>query len=243
MTKYITLFLLMVCHFCMASQPVILLFGSPGAGKGTFSQHLKVHYGFAHISPGDLIREQIRQRTPLGLEVEEVVKRGNFIDKEIIHRLITDQVKKYKGQDKPFIIDGFGRTQEDQLFLCHLLKEFNLIDQVHAIYFEADMEICIQRMMNRVVCPQCGYIFNLKFSPPCSENTCDLCSSELEKRINDSVEVILKRLVEYHETIASIYRVGQNYYPFMNYDANQALDIAIEDFSAIAKDLLVDKVY
>lgn len=114
----------------LAIEPILVVYGPPGSGKGTFSQYLKEHYGYNHVSSGDLLRDEIDHKTVIGKEIEEVVKRGDFVRQEIIHDLMRTKVLNFLAEDRPFIIDGFARSEESLVFLENLFQELNLSDQI-----------------------------------------------------------------------------------------------------------------
>ena len=193
--------------FCVET---LILIGSPGAGKGTFAQVAKEH-GYAHISAGDLIRDEIRQKTPLGLSIEETVKEGKYIDPAIMFQLLKAKIVHYTSLNMPLIVDGYGRTTEDAKLLKDLLKDLKA--DTHVLLLETEKNTCAERMMHRLVCQDCDFVSNDLFG--INENdTCPKCfDGKMQKRINDEKAVIEKRINQYHESVKPNYIEFLQEYP------------------------------
>ncbi len=210
-----------------ANEQVIILIGPPGSGKGTFSQQLKHHHGYNHISAGDLVRNEIIKKTPIGLEIEEIVKKGNYISNETMHSLIEAAILKCAAEKKPFIIDGFPRKEESHQFLLNLLKNLNLVESTVAILIDADDHVCEERILNRQVCVDCNQVYNTVTAPSKIQNECDLCHGALIKRINDTPEVIKKRIKEYREKNSELHKsIFQTYKHKILTDSMEPLALA-----------------
>lgn len=201
MTRLI-IFVILLFPKLLFSLEVILLFGPPGSGKGTFAQYAK-EKGYGHISAGDLVRDEINRQTKIGLEIEELVKRGEYIDPAVMFQLVKDRAQEYVCKDRAFIIDGYGRTVSDAARVREFLHEIKA--EVRVVFLEASDASCKERVLNRVVCPQCCAIFNQKmgFQP---DSLCPHChEGYLQIRLNDTPEVIEKRLKLYREQIHPCY--------------------------------------
>lgn len=219
-------------------EPNLVVYGPPGSGKGTFSQHLKQKYSYQHVSSGDLIRYEIDHQTPIGKEVEETVRKGDFIRQEIIHDLMRKKVIEFLQIGRPFIIDGFARSEESLLFLQNLFQELHLQDQILLVYLEADDETCASRILSRLICRECGYVYNSISCRPIQEGVCDLCQAPLKKRLNDDRSVILKRLAEYRNFMENIIDGAKKNYPFVRFNTEEPLpnclkkyDLFVETYS------------
>jgi|GEM_PF-2986299 len=195
MQRLILLFLLLFSYI-YSNEPIIILSGMPGTGKGTCSQYLEEKFGYNHISAGDLVRREVTLETELGKEIKEIVSRGDYIDPEIMHGLMRERIIYLAGLDSPFIIDGFVRTKGDLAFLLDLLSELNLYDQTRALFLETPDDLCAKRIMNRLICPNCTHVYNETSAKPKIPLTCDKCIGPLKKRINDTPSVIVKRISE-----------------------------------------------
>lgn len=237
LNKFIFLCCLLISNFLISLEPVIVLIGPPGCGKGTFSQYLKENYAFDHVSAGDIVREEVDKKSAIGLEIADIVKRGNYIDSKIMHALMAAKICEIQQSGKPFIIDGFIRNEEDITFLCEQLADADLAANTLILYFNAPDETCKQRIMHRIVCPQCKHVYNTLTCPPKSEGFCDICSSELRLRVNDMPGAIEKRIYSYRNHIESKYKLLLSLFPYIYYDTNNSLEKCFSDYS-----LLVEKV-
>jgi len=237
MRKWLFSLLLLFIVPLFANEQVIILIGPPGAGKGTFSQHLKHNHGYNHISAGDLVRNEITKKTPIGLEIEEIVKKGNYIPKETMHSLIEAAILQFAAEKKPFIIDGFPRTEDSHHFLYDLLKRLNLVDSTMAVLIEANDTVCEERILNRQVCIDCNQVYNAVTAPSKLQNECDFCHGALNTRINDTPEVIKKRIKEYREKISNLQETIFQTYKYQIFYANQPVKECLEKHSQLAESL------
>lgn len=169
----------------------IILIGPQGAGKGTQAKRMVKEYAIPHISTGDLFRENIKNKTELGLKAKAIIDAGNLVPDE----LTVDMLKQRLEQDdckKGFILDGFPRT----LPQAQVLDEFCEI--THVIEMKLDDEIAIQRVSSRKQCKTCGKIYGLHVHEK-EEGKCDECHTALYQRDDDKEEAIKKRLELYRD--------------------------------------------
>lgn len=235
----------MIHSLFFAIIPVILLFGPPGAGKGTFSQHLKENYGYNHLSIGDLLRSEVEKGTELGLQIEEKIRRGDYIDPRIVHTLLDEQVRIFQQDKTPFILDGFVQNKEDVQAMAKFFKETRLFDQTVIVYLQASDETCQYRIKNRWICRECGHVYNFELARPAIWKKCDLCGCELTQRINDQAEVTLKRLRNHRNNVEGYYKEALSLFPSIYYDANlplQACAQFCDSFAAFAQSFPGDSI-
>jgi len=168
----------------------IVMLGPPGAGKGTYASRLTVRLGIPHISTGDMVREEIKKQTELGKKIKEYSDRGALVPDEIIIRLLAERLRK-PDCAKGFILDGFPRT----ISQAEALEKIAKIEL--AINLNVPDEIIVTRLSNRLICSECGAIYNLLTLKPKKEGICDKCGGKLYQREDDKPEVIKERLNVY----------------------------------------------
>jgi len=174
----------------------IVIFGPPGSGKGTYAMLLKDQLGIPHISTGDLVREEIHNKTPLGMEIEKYSNAGKLVPDEVI----TEILKKRLTLDlsKGFILEGYPRSINQ----AKQLENISKIDVV--INLVVPDRVIVERLSARVQCKNCGTIYNERSLKPRVTGKCDKCGGELFKRADDQPTVILERLKIYKETSAPV---------------------------------------
>ncbi len=174
----------------------IILLGPPGAGKGTQARLIQEQYDLTLISSGDILRDEVRRKTPLGIRIEEIIASGRFPSDDIILKIFEEHLKKAKHQG--VILDGLPRTlnqaeQIDKTFELLSLK----LDAV--IQLAVDDEELIRRLSARMVCVKCGASYTSEL-PPKKKDVCDKCTgSEFIRRPDDEPEAIRTRLYLYNE--------------------------------------------
>ncbi|HER23796.1 MAG TPA: adenylate kinase [Candidatus Atribacteria bacterium] len=168
------------------------MLGPPGGGKGTVAKRLHAEFNIPIISTGVILREAVGKKNKLGIEVENIMRKGSLVPDHIILKIIKERIKEDDCK-KGYIFDGFPRTIEQANSLDQLNKELNeFIDYV--FYFEIAFSEIIQRLSSRRVCKKCSTNYNLLFNPPKKENICDLCGGELYQREDDKEKTIKHRL-------------------------------------------------
>jgi adenylate kinase len=175
----------------------IILLGPPGAGKGTQAEILAQTTKLAHISSGDLFRENIQNQTELGRLAKSYMDKGELVSDDLTIAMIRDRLSRADCKDGA-ILDGFPRTPIQADELEQMLAEFG--GQVDAVpYVTAAESILIERTGGRWSCRAQGHIYHKKFSPPKQEGICDIDGSELFQRDDDKEETVAKRLRVYFD--------------------------------------------
>ena len=181
----------------------IMLFGAPGAGKGTQAKFIIDKYGIPQISTGDMLRAAISEGTEMGMEAKKFMDEGKLVPDSTIIGIIKDRLSQ-EDCKKGFILDGFPRTLAQAEALEELLKKLNMnLDKV--ISLNVPDELIVGRVVGRRVCPNCGASFHIENNPPKVEGKCDYCGSDLIIRKDDNKDTVEKRLSAYHEQTAPLF--------------------------------------
>lgn len=168
------------------------MLGPPGAGKGTYASRLTKILGIPHIATGDLVREQIKAQTKLGKTIKKYSDKGELVPDEIIVELLEKRLQKPDSEDG-FILDGFPRTIKQ----AEALQGISEIDVV--INLKVPDEIIIKRLTNRLICKECGAIYNKLTLKPERDKICDKCGGKLYQREDDKPAIIQERLDVYRD--------------------------------------------
>lgn len=176
----------------------LVLIGCPGAGKGTQAKMLSKKYGIAHISTGDLLREQMKQGTELGKKVRAIMEAGGLVSDDIVSAMLAERIKADDCKNG-YILDGYPRNVSQAEGLNNIVGS---LDKV--ICYEVDDNVIVDRMVGRRSCPNCGKMYHTKYNPPKVEGKCDDCNEALIQRKDDNEETVVNRLKVYHETTAPV---------------------------------------
>lgn len=173
----------------------LILFGAPGAGKGTQSELLIKRKDMFQISTGDLFRAAIKGQTDLGKKAQAYMDKGQLVPDSIVIGMVEEVLNKGA---KNFILDGFPRTVAQAQALDELLNKMHL-SIGKAIFLEVPTEILMDRLTGRRVCKNCGAVYHIVSKPTKTEGVCDNCNGEVIQRNDDKAEVIGTRLKAYEE--------------------------------------------
>ncbi len=175
----------------------IVVLGSPGVGKGTYTQALVEKTGILHISTGDLFRHHIREATELGKQVQQYLDAGKLVPDTLTIALIKERLCE-DDCSQGFVLDGFPRT----IAQAEALEQFTPIDLV--LSFSADREVIISRLTGRMICRDCSRIYHKKNMLPKEHGICDLCNGEIYEREDDQPGAIRQRLELYEKETAPL---------------------------------------
>ncbi|MBT5856399.1 adenylate kinase [bacterium] len=176
--------------------PGLIFLGAAGSGKGTQAQQLSEHLGLVQLSTGDILRDSIRRQTPLGLEVKKYIETGELVPDETVLGLVKEALQDNSISDKGFILDGFPRTLEQAVGLDTILKQIDLQVSM-VIEFQIGLDETIKRIGGRRICSGCNKIYHVEFNPPSNASVCDICSSSLIQRKDDTEEKVRRRFEIY----------------------------------------------
>ena len=172
----------------------LVMFGPPGAGKGTQSNNIINNFDLKQVSTGDLLRNEIKKQTDLGKKVESIINNGQLVPDDVVNTLIRKIISDPKNFNR-LIFDGYPRTISQVYSLEKLLKEFNQKISI-VFYLFVDKDIVSKRINGRVICTKCSRIFNVYLDPANSKN--HKCEKKyLVKRTDDNSITILNRYETY----------------------------------------------
>lgn len=200
-----------------------LIMGAPGAGKGTYADGIKKHFGIPHISTGEIFREAIASGSEMGLLAKKFIDKGNLVPDDVTNAIVKERLKKADCSEG-FLFDGYPRTIAQAEAFDEMLKEFNIkLDVV--INIDVEDDIIISRIINRRTCPSCGRGYNIVSLKPKKEGVCDECGTALYQRKDDNEETIKSRLEVYNRQTR----------PLIDYYAKQNLLLQVDGAGSISE--------
>ena len=209
----------------------LILLGPPGAGKGTQSDFIVKNFNLFKLSTGDLLRDEIKKKTPLGLKITSIVNSGSLVSDDIINSLIENIVSSEKYENR-IIFDGYPRNLSQAENLNKLLSKYNQKIEI-VIKLKVSLDVIKKRITGRLTCSKCSKIFNEFFSPPPSNKIC--CEGGiLQKREDDNVDVAVKRYETYEDSTEPVLE----FYNKMNLVKNLNGEMNIESIQGKISDYL-----
>jgi adenylate kinase len=185
---------------------IVILFGPPGAGKGTQGALLAERFGMLRLSTGDLLRDAVRAGSPLGREAKSFMDAGELVPDELILRLVKEKLSE--PGTGGVLFDGFPRTIPQAEKLDELLQDVGRsLDRV--LVLDVPDEVIVERLGGRRSCRECGRIFNVQSDPAARDGRCDVCGGELVLRSDDEPATVKRRLDVYRaqtEPVLDYYR-------------------------------------
>ena len=179
------------------SELNLILFGPPGAGKGTQADRLRKDFQLPYIATGDMLREHVKEGTELGKKAKEYMDAGDLVPDELILAMARERLEQEDAQDG-FILDGFPRTRAQAEALEDQLRSLGRRVTAVLLLDVSDEEV-VRRLSGRRMCVKGGHNYHVEFDPPKHEGVCDQDGSRLIQRDDDKPEVIENRLRVYHE--------------------------------------------
>lgn len=169
----------------------LIIFGPPGAGKGTYASKLASHFGIKAIATGDLFRSEVKNGSTLGKRVAEYLQSGRLVPDDVVNDVLRSWLARPESA-AGFVLDGYPRTVEQAKALERMAK----IDAI--VNLDVPEWVIVERLSNRRICRNCGAIYNAKYSPkPKVDLICDKCGGELYQREDDKPDVVKNRLRVY----------------------------------------------
>jgi len=208
----------------------IILFGPPGAGKGTQAKKLVDFYGIPQISTGDILRANVREGTELGLAAKSYMDKGELVPDKVLIGIIKNRLKEADCK-KGFILDGYPRTVPQADALEVILDEIEKpIDVV--LNLEVPDEDLVGRISGRLMC-KCGASYHTVSNPPKKGNICDICGSEVFQRADDKAEAVQNRLDVYKKQTQPLINYYKEKGILVTLDGTTDIDVVFKDIKAI----------
>lgn len=180
----------------------LILFGPPGAGKGTQAKFLVESFNIPQISTGDMLRAAVKEQTPLGLVAKQIMESGGLVPDEVVLGIVRERIV-LSDCNAGFVLDGFPRTIPQAVALVSILSGLNTqLD--HVISLDVDSAEIVQRLSGRRTCSSCGKGYHIIYDPPKLVGICDLCHSALIQRDDDREETVKNRLAVYEQQTAPL---------------------------------------
>ena len=209
----------------------VVFLGAPGVGKGTQAERIAAQHRVAKISTGDLLREAVRTKTPLGLEAKSYMDQGKLVPDAVVIGLVREKLAD-PSCAAGFVLDGFPRTvpQAEELGEA-LASKAMALDRV--VNFQVSREDVVRRLSGRRSCQKCQATFHVDFAKPKVNGICDRCGESLVQRSDDQREAIETRLKVYDEQTAPLVRYYDERQLLSSLDASGAVDVVFQHLSQV----------
>ena len=174
-------------------RKIVILLGNPGAGKGTQSRAIMRQLNIPQISTGDMLRDAVAHQTSFGKEAKEKMDAGDLVSDKVVNGIVAERILR-DDCGNGFILDGYPRTvQQAETFATELKPD----DQLYVIEIRAESENLLSRLVGRLMCPNCGDIYNIYSRVPEKDKLCDRCEYQLIQRSDDREDLIPERFKTY----------------------------------------------
>ena len=211
----------------------IVVLGPPGVGKGTQAKILCERTELAHISSGDLFRENLKNQTELGKLAQTYMTKGELVPDDVTVAMIKDRLTR-PDCEAGAVLDGFPRTPAQAEALETMLHDFNgHVDCVP--YITAEEDVLVERLSGRLTCREKGHTFNLKTNPPKDDMKCDFDGSELYQRDDDKPETVKRRIDVYLEQTSPLISYYREHGKLVEINGMQSINQVTEDLLAALK--------
>ena len=201
----------------------IVLFGPPGAGKGTQAQRIMDTTGLPQVSTGDMLRAAVSKGTNTGMEAKKYMDAGQLVPDEVIINLIKERIKEPDAVNG-VMFDGFPRTIPQAEALA------GITEVSHVIAIEVPDERIVERICGRFTCATCGSVFHDSFNPTKISGVCDNCeSTEFKRRADDNADTVMSRLSAYHKQTSPLADWYEAQGIFIRVDGDRGIDNITSD--------------
>ena len=197
----------------------LVLLGAPGAGKGTQGEILTERLGIPIISTGNILREAVRNATPVGLKAKDFMDKGQLVPDDVIIGIMAERTAR-EDCANGYILDGVPRNASQAEML-----EANGITVDRVLLIDVADEVIERRMTGRRTCSKCSAVYHIISKPPKVEGICDLCGGELVVRADDKPETVRDRLAVYHSQTE----------PLIEYYGDKVVKVSVPETSSVAE--------
>lgn len=198
----------------------LVLLGAPGSGKGTQAAYITAKYNLPHISTGDIFRENIRNRTPIGNKIKAIIDAGNFCPDELTVEVVKERLAKPDCQ-AGYLLDGFPRN----IYQAEALDDFCAPDKI--INLDVDLDSIEKRITGRRSCPECGGAYHIDFLS--DKESCPECGAKLISRADDCPEIVKNRLTVYSQQTQPLVDYYKSQGKLLNVNGNRAIEAVFQD--------------
>jgi len=200
----------------------LILVGPPGAGKGTQATNIIEKYGIPHISTGNILRDHIRRKTPLGEIADGYISKGQLVPDDLVLELVEERLKQEDCKNG-FLLDGFPRTVFQAEALDQYLQKLDC--QINSLVnIVVPDDILIHRISDRRTCLDCNASYHLLYKRPKKEGICDLCGGKLIQRSDDNETAVSKRLEVFHHNTAPVIDYYRKHGLVLDIDGTQTIE-------------------
>ncbi len=212
----------------------IVLLGAPGAGKGTQAKVLSKRLNLVHISTGDILRQNVSDKTELGVQAKGFMEKGALVPDELVKQMLANRIDE-PDAEKGFILDGYPRNVKQAQALDKMLDEKNM-DIDFVFYLDSSEAVIIQRLSGRLVCSLCGENFHIKNMPPKVVMTCDNCGSRLYQRSDDKAETIKRRMEIYRQDSAPVIDYYRHKKKLFQVDSDEDAELVLDKITRLIQE-------
>jgi adenylate kinase len=216
----------------------VILFGAPGSGKGTQAAKIISTYNLTDITPGNLLREVVKDGShKYYAPVKTAMDAGNLVDISIIEAIVSE--KFFNSLQNPnfsgFLFDGFPRSLAQSNFLDGLLEKSSQ-SITAAILLDVDVEILVDRIVNRFTCSSCGAVYNKKSNPTKVEGICNVCGSQhFSHRSDDNEQTIKNRVKVFNDSCSDVIALYKSRRILQTINASNPIEIVEEQITKLLK--------
>ncbi|HYY14939.1 MAG TPA: nucleoside monophosphate kinase [Chthoniobacterales bacterium] len=211
----------------------LVLLGAPGSGKGTQAEMITRQFGIPVTSPGAILRREKDLGTPLGLQTAEIIQHGGLVSDEIIIELIEDWLRLHGSHG--FVFDGFPRTRPQAEALLSILKRLRTALDL-AIWLEVSEQTVRDRISGRLQCRSCGFVTSATSAHFADRPVCPYCDGRLERRSDDDIAVLQKRLAEFNTKTQPLADFYSKMSILHRIDGNRSREAVFADISRLIED-------